>query len=149
MKKYLFICTKNFYRSRFAESYFNYLSNRYEVDAMSKSAGLKIHLADEKASKEGEISLIAKNKLDSMGISSEFYSKKREKLTEKMLENSDYIIVMDEDEHFSMFLEHFPKYIKKVIFYRAKDIEHCDADITLNYIKKMIESEIYYIFTNK
>ena len=84
-----------------------------------------------------------------MGISSEFYEKKRESLTEKMLKNSDYIVAMDEDEHFSMFLKDFPKYIKKVVFYRAKDIEYCDADIALNYIKKMIESEIYYIFTNK
>jgi protein-tyrosine phosphatase len=149
MKNYLFICTGNFYRSRFAESYFNFLCIKYNLSYRAKSAGLKPYLADEKAAEEGEISILAKNKLDALGISKDYYDKNREELTEEMLQNSDIIIAMDEDEHFSMIKNSFPNYLKKVIFYGAKDIEYCDHHIALNYIKKMIEEEVFNLFINK
>lgn len=148
MTSFIFICTGNFYRSRFAEAYFNFLSDKFQLPAFAKSAGFKPHLADDKAAVEGEISLLAKNKLDTMGISKVYYDKKRELLEENMLKEADFIIVLDKDEHFSMMKELFPKYLEKSIFYDAKDIEFCDHNIALNYIKKMIENEIYKIFTN-
>jgi protein-tyrosine phosphatase len=148
MKQVLFVCTGNFYRSRFAESLFNYLSKRNNLDWKAKSAGLKIHLADEKAAIEGEISSIAKNKLLSKGISEDYFDKRRESLTEKMLENADLVILMDKNEHFSMMNDLFPKYVKNAFFYDAKDIEYCDPEIALKIIEKEIMALIFNFYMN-
>ncbi len=148
MKNLLFICTGNFYRSRFAEAFFNYLCDVNNLDWRASSAGLKIHLADKKAKDEGEISIIAKNKLLSKGISKEYFDKKRSKLDEKMLKKADLIILMDKDEHFSMIKETFPNYVNKAYFYRAKDIEYCDPEIALRIIEKEIMSLIFNFYMN-
>ena len=43
-KQILFLCTGNYYRSRFAEAVFNKLAREQNIDAMAISRGLKINM---------------------------------------------------------------------------------------------------------
>ena len=45
-KRVLFICTGNFYRSRFAEAVFNHHAELHKIPWVAFSRGLAIHLAE-------------------------------------------------------------------------------------------------------
>ncbi len=47
MKTLLFLCTGNYYRSRFAELYFRHLAAQHGLDWRADSRGLRLHAGNE------------------------------------------------------------------------------------------------------
>ena len=126
MKKILFVCTGNYYRSRFAEEYFRHLTKIFKLNIQTSSAGFEIELADGAADRFGEIFPLTKFKLKSLGIYKEHpimeTCKPRVKITEKHFEDNDIIVILDRDEH-QKYLDKYSVNYNKLLFWNVKDVE--------------------------
>jgi protein-tyrosine phosphatase len=101
-KQLLFVCTGNHYRSRFAEALFNQKARQAQLDWRAVSRGLRLV-----PSQQG-ISAIAQRELTLLGVPLASYQGAPKALTKADLEQSDYIVLMDEAEHRSMLEKQFP-----------------------------------------
>ena len=135
----LFVCTGNYYRSRFAEAYFNSRADELNSNATAFSRGLKIHLA------EPGISPHTKNKLNLMGIPLHYTSKERRALTESDLKSASITFCLYEKEHRPMFFEQFPEYAEEVRYWDFPDLDEANPDFILNAIQRKINHLIHII----
>ena len=101
-RQVLFVCTGNYYRSRFAEALFNEKASEARLDWRAVSRGLKLV-----ASQHG-ISSLARRELMKRGVPKELCQGDPKGLTKDDLEKSDYIVFMDEAEHRPMVEKEFP-----------------------------------------
>lgn len=144
-KKITFVCSGNYYRSRYAESYFNYISDVLGLPYQADSFGLAVHLADDLAKEHGEISPFSRKKLEDAGIPEKYFNRDRKSLTKDDIESSDFIIAMDKEEHVPMIKEKFPKYIHQFNFFEIKDIFDWEPEKTLSESQKKVEMIINQI----
>lgn len=125
MRKVLFLCTGNFYRSRFCEALFNDMASKKPAGWSAFSRGLAIDLADDAVIEHGgEISNHTKERLSELGVSISNTSKKRRALTRFDLNNADIVIAVKEDEHRPMMKESFPDWEDKVNYWDIGDLWH-------------------------
>ena len=101
-KQILFVCTGNHYRSRFAEALFNQKAGQAELDWRAVSRGLRLV-----PSQQG-ISPVAQRDLTLRGVPLASCQGAPKALTQKDLEQSDYIVLMDEAEHRLLLEKQFP-----------------------------------------
>jgi protein-tyrosine phosphatase len=117
-KHLLFICTGNFYRSRFAEAVFNHLAEQRGLRWWAFSRGLAIHWA------EGYISEYTRQALAERGIELRHTGPGRVQLSEADLESADLIIALKDEEHRPMLTNLFPAWASKVVFWDVSDLPH-------------------------
>jgi protein-tyrosine phosphatase len=110
-KQVLFVCTGNYYRSRFAEALFNQKARQAHSGWVAVSRGLRLD-----SSQQG-ISPLARQQLEKRGVSREFWEGAPKPLTRKDLERSDYVVLMDETEHRPMLEKQFPSCNGRKIHY--------------------------------
>jgi protein-tyrosine phosphatase len=115
-KTVLFICTGNFYRSRFAEAVFNYHASQQALPWKAVSRGLAIHWAT------GPLSPFTAGALSVRRIPLHHTARDRTQLTENDLKLADLRIVMDRTEHFAMMQEQFPHWKDKVEYWEVPDL---------------------------
>jgi protein-tyrosine phosphatase len=101
-KQVLFVCTGNYYRSRFAEALFNQKAREAHLDWGAISRGLKL------VPSQHGISPFAQQELSNRGVSPELCQGEPKALGKEDLEKSDYIVFMDEAEHRPMLEKQFP-----------------------------------------
>mgnify|MGYP001284730687 CR=1 FL=1 len=142
MKKILFVCSGNYYRSRFAEAYFNYLSDMFSLDIKSESRGLAIHFADELAEEFGEISKDTRERCNALGIPETYWQKDRESLKREDFDSFNQIICLDLEEHAPMVKEQFPDQIYSVCYLKVKDVFDWEPKQTLDTISEIIQEMI-------
>lgn len=103
-KQVLFVCTGNYYRSRFAEALFNQKARQSHVPWKAISRGLAL------VPTQRGISTIALRELKQRGVPDDLCGGVPKPLTQEDLDQSDYIVLMDESEHRVMFEKQFPKF---------------------------------------
>jgi len=119
----LFICTGNYYRSRYAEAVFNHLCQTQGIDAQAFSRGLAIHLV------EGDISPHTEKVMGEQGLDLSLTGPTRVSVTQPDLERADRIIALKEAEHRFMMREQFPDWEDRVEYWTVHDL---DADVPEN-----------------
>lgn len=112
----LFICTGNFYRSRFAEAVFNHHAEQRRLRWTAFSRGLAIHLA------EGYLSTHTADALSTRKIELRHTGPARTRLSEDDFLQSDYRVAMDRSEHLQMMLEQFPAWADQIDYWDISDI---------------------------
>jgi len=117
-KTVLFLCSGNYYRSRFAEVLFNHLADQSQVPWLAQSRGLRIN-----SSNEGEISIHAVEALNSRGIRIAENIRFPIVAEEQDFEMANRIIALKEAEHRPMVMERFPRWIESVEFWSIHDID--------------------------
>jgi protein-tyrosine phosphatase len=130
----LFICTGNYYRSRFAEAVFNYHAEQRQMPWTAFSRGLAVHLV------EGDLSTFTAEALNTRQIELRHTGAGRAQLSEKDLLESNYRIAMDRSEHFRMMLNQFPVWADQIDYWDVSDLPYrssIDAlpEIELNVIQ--------------
>ncbi|MCC5841468.1 MAG: low molecular weight phosphatase family protein [Opitutales bacterium] len=117
MHKVLFICTGNFYRSRFAEALLNYHATARNLPARAFSRGLAIHLA------EGDLSAYTAAALAERGIDFSHTGETRVSLKNEDLLSADTIIALDEIEHRPLMQSLFPDWAERITYWNCRDIQ--------------------------
>jgi protein-tyrosine-phosphatase len=134
-KKVLFICTGNFYRSRFAEALFNFHADQRKLPWQAYSRGLAIHWAD------GFLSPFTEAALSQRDIPVSYTGPGRIQLTEKDLESADLCIALDRAEHLEMMEQQFPHWTQRVQYWEVPDMPAALPEEAL----PSIESQILHL----
>jgi protein-tyrosine phosphatase len=136
MGKVLFICTGNYYRSRFAEAVFNHSARGEGMAWSAFSRGLAIHLAD------GDISDHTASALRERGIAGKDTGPTRIALTGSDLAGAGLIVAMKRDEHRPMLLQQFPEWANRVIYWNVHDIDQAGPEEALREIEGLVRNLI-------
>lgn len=120
MKSLLFLCTGNYYRSRFSEEYFNYLAKAQRLPWHSYSRALLPHL--ENTGNEGPISIHTLMALEELNIPTVSDDRYPITATDEDFETCDLIIALDRTEHHPMVKQYFPQHEHNVKFFSIGDV---------------------------
>lgn len=130
----LFLCTGNYYRSRFAEIYFRYLAETHSKDHLVFSRGLRIS-----GRNPGPISVFAKEYLQQLDILIPEPIPFPELLTQSDFQRADLVIALDKTEHEPMVMNQFPQFYEQVVFWDFPDIDFVPASEILPRLKQKID----------
>jgi protein-tyrosine phosphatase len=137
-KTVLFLCTGNYYRSRFAEILFNQLVAKEKLDWRASSRGLKIGWPGN----VGPISPHARSRLNELDIDCATMSNMPIELSAADLSAADLIIAMKEDEHRAMLASSFPAWENRVTYWHVHDLDGAAPDVALKEIEKLVRNLI-------
>jgi protein-tyrosine phosphatase len=134
-KLVLFLCTGNFYRSRFAEILFNHLARRDRLDWEAASRGLALELG---TGNVGPISRHALAGLNTRGIPLDRPMRYPLPIDASMLTLADHIVALKRDEHLPFLQQKFPEYLPRVEFWEVHDLGCAPPDEALAQIENGI-----------
>lgn len=132
MKRILFVCTGNFYRSRFAEAVFNHHAEAAGLDWHAFSRGLAVHLAD------GDISHHTHDALASRGIARHRTAPTRVQIADADLASGARVIALDRTEHHPMMSRQFAQWADQIEYWDVADIPFHRPDDALPAIEKRV-----------
>ena len=133
MDHLIFICTGNYYRSRFAEAVFNYHAAKHNLNWRAFSRGLATHLAPDDG-----LSIYVRNALTARGIPIDYTAADKAPVTESDLRRATRRIVLDEAEHRPYIRSLFPDWEEKVEYWHAQDLDVAQADEVLPEIEAKV-----------
>jgi protein-tyrosine phosphatase len=113
----LFICTGNYYRSRFAEAVFNHHAEALGLPWRAFSRGLAIHLLPP----QFLLSPQTEEHLEARRIELRHTASDRKQVSEEDLAAAEVIIALKDDEHRPMMRSKFPAWEKRVVFWDVGD----------------------------
>lgn len=115
----LFLCTGNYYRSRFAEILFNSVASRMSLPWLATSRGLALERG---ASNVGPISVTALKALEARGLRSAAECARFPiAATADDFAAASWIVALKEAEHSPLLQERFPTWVEKVEFWHIDD----------------------------
>jgi protein-tyrosine phosphatase len=123
----LFLCTGNYYRSRFAEILFNAVAEKAGVGWQATSRGLAIEWCIDNV---GPMSVHTTRRLGALGVSTERYLRLPLQVSESDLARADLIVALKEAEHRPMLQERHPTWVDRVEYWHVHDLDFaaaCDA----------------------
>src|SRR5689334_11930587 len=104
-KTVLFLCTGNYYRSRFAEILFNSVAGRMGLPWKASSRGLALERG---VNNVGPMAVSAINALEAMGLNAaDDFARSPVQVTMGDLEQADRIIALKQTEHLPLLQERF------------------------------------------
>jgi protein-tyrosine phosphatase len=137
--KLLFLCTGNYYRSRFAEELFNHLASGNGLNWTASSRGL----ATERGVRNvGPISPHAVQGLAARGIHLDGSIRPPLQLSEDDLQRADLIIALKEMEHRPLVAERFPIWSNRVEYWNIDDLDKATPEEALPEIEGRIRELI-------
>jgi protein-tyrosine phosphatase len=128
LRRVLFLCTGNYYRSRFAEGLFNALAGRAGLGWRAESRGLA---TDWGGSNLGPISAETVVELSRLGVVLERPWRYPQQVTEADLTQADLVIALNEFEHRPLLLERFPGWEARVEYWHILDLGDAPASLVL------------------
>jgi protein-tyrosine phosphatase len=135
----LFLCTGNYYRSRFAEILFNYLAAKANIPWRAESRGL----ATEKGIfNVGPISAHTLARLKSAGIVCETTGRSPVQCDDADLAGAERVIALKESEHRQMLEERHPAWPDRVEYWHVHDLDMAGADEALSEIEGLVRELI-------
>ncbi|MDD5034696.1 MAG: low molecular weight phosphatase family protein [Methylococcaceae bacterium] len=132
----LFLCTGNYYRSRFAELLFNHLAPGYELEWRAFSRGIAIELG---ANNVGPISDSTVQALTERGVPVSEEIRYPLALKEEDWVQAYHVVALKKDEHLPMLMQKFPQWLECVEFWQVHDIDCAMPDEAL----PLIEEEVH------
>ena len=142
MKQVLFLCSANYYRSRFAEYFFNWLAAQEGLPWRADSRGLAVE-------KWGDLRGISRYTTDALklrGIPTNGEHRRPKKLTMRDLGNSDLVIAVKEAEHRAMMMAQFPLWANEIEYWHIDDIDSAPPDEALPVLEQKIQELVARMF---
>ena len=135
-KKLIFVCSANYYRSRYAEHYFNWLAGREQLGWKADSRGLMVG----SWGNIGPISHYAVDALQQRGIPLENEPRDPQPLTLADLAAADLVVAVKEAEHLAMMAAQFPLWKDRIEYWHVDDLDCAEADEALPHLEQQIRA---------
>lgn len=118
-KTVLFLCTGNYYRSRFAEVLFNSVAGKMGLSWQASSRGLALERG---INNVGPMAASAIQALEARGVcAGDACARLPAPVTAADLEAADRVIALQQAEHHPLLQERFPTWAEKVEFWHIED----------------------------
>jgi protein-tyrosine phosphatase len=141
--KLLFICTGNYYRSRYAEIFFNDLALKRQINWTATSRGL----AADGGYNVGPIAPHVLERFKLRGIPINGHERFPLQLKENDLLEADLVIALDRRDHQPMMTKQFPTWADRITYWDVPDLNIMDSENALSGIEKNIYSLLENICT--
>lgn len=132
MNKILFLCTGNYYRSRFAEHLFNWLVTKQGLDWQADSRGLALERG---INNVGRISQYALEALAVRLVKLSDDERFLKPASEPDFQSATRVIALDELEHRPLMNERFPQWVDAIEYWLVHDIDKTSATVALGQIE--------------
>src|SRR5215472_4432745 len=114
-KTVLFLCTGNYYRSRFAEILFNSVAGKMGLPWRASSRGLALERG---VNNVGPMAVSAIKALEALGArAADAVTRLPEQVTSNDLEGAALIVALKHAEHLPLLQERYPAWVEKVEFW--------------------------------
>lgn len=144
--KVLFLCSGNYYRSRFAEILFNHLATQAGLHWEAASCGLVVDIPNGNV---GPISPHAVKALKARAILMIEEHRAPIQVTDDDLTDADLIIAVKEAEHRPMLARRFPGWEDRVEYWQIHDLDLASAEEALNAIEDHVRDLIHRLSTQE
>ena len=124
VKTILFLCTGNYYRSRFAEELFNHRAAHLGINWQAQSRALAIERGRNNV---GSLSPLVLWGLMTRGLSAKGTNRAPQQCTILDLESADFIVALNEIEHRLLMSERFPDWSSRTQYWEIGDVEDTAA----------------------
>jgi protein-tyrosine phosphatase len=139
MNHVLFLCSGNYYRSRFTEHLFNWLAECSGLPWRADSRGLAVG----RHGNIGPVSRYTVERLHALGIPINGDSRSPLQLSEADLVASDLVIAMKEAEHRPLLADLFPSWEEQVEYWHIDDLDCAEPEEALavleNEVRALVE----------
>jgi protein-tyrosine phosphatase len=135
MKTVLFLCTGNYYRSRFAEELFNHHADRDRLDWIARSRALALERGRFNI---GPISPFALSGLVTRGLIARGGLRFPRQCADGDLAAADRIIALCEAEHRPLMTERFPQWESTIAYWQVEDIGDLAPHMALGRIERQV-----------
>jgi protein-tyrosine phosphatase len=142
----LFLCTGNYYRSRFAEILFNTRAWEAGLSWRALSRGLAL---DQGRNNVGPISPYVLQELETRAILLTEHLRFPLQVHEHDLMAADLIIALEETEHRALFLERFPRWTDDVEYWHVPDLPRISVTEACTTIEREITRLIARLSSTK
>lgn len=126
--KVLFLCSGNYYRSRFAEHLFNHLATQRGLNWTAESYGLVV---DRPNRNVGPMSTRTVDALAARGVALPETQRYPMQLATAHLAAADLVIALKEAEHRPMMAERFPEWEDRAEYWHIHDLDKATAEEAL------------------
>jgi protein-tyrosine phosphatase len=134
-KMLLFLCTGNYYRSRFAEILFNAEAERKGLAWRACSRGLALERGIDNV---GPISAAVAERLAALDIATDGYLRMPMQVRRDDLERADHIVALKEDEHRPLLRVRHPAWEERVEYWHVHDLDFAPVEEALREIERRI-----------
>ena len=135
-KTILFLCTGNYYRSRFAESLFNHMAAEKKLELVAISRGLQIDMA----TLVGTVSVHTRDAARARGVKLD--TRMPIDLTYGDLRNAHLVVAVKETEHRPRLDARFPGWSHRVVFWNVHDLDGALPELALVEIETQVKKLI-------
>ena len=136
VKSVLFLCTGNYYRSRFAEELFNHRAERHGLRWTAYSRGLAIERG---IFNVGPLSPHVVGSLTERGLAPRTANRVPQQCTRADLQAADHIVALEEAEHRPLLTERFPGWEDRVEYWHIHDVTDTAPAVALGSIADRID----------
>ena len=130
MKTILFLCTGNYYRSRFAEVFFNWHAKQRGLPWKAESRGLAIDPMN-----IGPMSHYTESRLTAHGIPFDDYQRLPIDVSRDDFSAAHHVVAVKEAEHRPLIQRRFPDCLTQVEFWKVHDIDCAQPDEALPHLE--------------
>ena len=134
MNRILFLCSGNYYRSRFAEEVFNFRARAASSNWSADSRGLRLNIKN-----VGRISKVALKRMDRLGIIPNNGSRTPEMVRESDFKESAVVIAMSREEHYPLMRRLFPAYAEQISYWDVEDTGEMLPNVGLLRIEALVD----------
>lgn len=139
MRTVLFLCTGNYYRSRFAEEVFNHRAPFFGLNWYAKSRRLALERGNDNV---GPISPLTLKALKERNVLARAADRFPITCSHPDLESADLVVALSRAEHRPLMLDHFPDWECSTEFWEVEDVLLALPNIALALIDDQVNDLI-------
>lgn len=144
-KRVLFLCTGNYYRSRFAEYLFNHHVKALNLPWEADSRALAIELGKYNV---GPISPFTRHALAKRGITPPEPLRMPIACETCDLETADFVVALKEAEHRGYMKRKFPEWEERISYWHVHDLDQATPEEALEMIDQLVNELVNQIRTS-